>query len=144
MVTRIVVALAAALSLACSDRGESPRHVVAGGDADRGRTLIRAHGCGGCHVVPGVRGARGTVGPPLTDFARRGYIAGALVNQPDNLTAWIMNAQAIEPGTVMPDLNVTAADARDIAAYLYTLGDDDGIRPPHIIPVSALDAVRGN
>jgi cytochrome c1 len=29
--------------------------------------------------------------------------------------------QAIEPGTAMPNLDVREQDARDIAAYLYTL-----------------------
>jgi hypothetical protein len=32
---------------------------VPGGDPQRGRMAIIAHGCGGCHVVPGIRGASG-------------------------------------------------------------------------------------
>ncbi|PRY20191.1 hypothetical protein CLV70_12572 [Pseudosporangium ferrugineum] len=32
-----------------------------------------------------------------------------------------MDPQAVEPGTAMPDLGVTSTDARDIAAYLFTL-----------------------
>ncbi|RBY82588.1 cytochrome C [Geodermatophilus sp. TF02-6] len=92
------------------------------GDPDRGRTLIAEYGCGSCHVVPGVQNAVGLVGPPLTSFGRRSYIAGELQNNADNLQRWIRDPQDVEPGTAMPDLGVTAIDARDIAAYLLTLG----------------------
>lgn len=95
--------------------------LVAGGDARRGLAHMEHHGCGLCHVVPGLRGGDGTVGPPLTDYALRSYIAGALPNTADNLTLWIMDPQAVEPGTAMPDLDVSRSAARDIAAYLYTL-----------------------
>ena len=94
---------------------------VPGGDAAQGRLVIRQYGCGTCHVIPGVPGANGTVGAPLTEFARRKYIAGELPNTSDNLVRWIVNPQLIEPGTAMPNLNVTSAEARDIAAYLATL-----------------------
>ncbi len=32
-----------------------------------------------------------------------------------------MDPQGVEPGTAMPNLGVTATDAQDIAAYLFTL-----------------------
>ncbi|HEU5303076.1 MAG TPA: hypothetical protein VFU40_00400, partial [Gemmatimonadales bacterium] len=95
--------------------------LVVGGDAKRGRTSLDGFGCGSCHVIPGVRGARGLVGPPLTMFARRAYIAGQLPNDADNLIQWIQAPQAVEPGTAMPNLGVDLAVARDMAAYLYTL-----------------------
>ncbi len=94
---------------------------VPGGDPGRGVGAIQGYGCGGCHTIPGVQGANATVGPPLTAFSRRAYIAGQLPNTTENLIAWIMNPQAIEPGTAMPNLNVSEEAARDIAAYLYTL-----------------------
>ena len=34
---------------------------------------------------------------------------------------WIMNPPGVDDKTAMPNLHVTATDARDIAAYLYTL-----------------------
>lgn len=34
---------------------------------------------------------------------------------------WIQHPQEVERGTVMPDMGVTDADARDITAFLYTL-----------------------
>lgn len=35
---------------------------------------------------------------------------------------WIMNPQDVDPGSPMPNLHVTEAEARHIAAYLLTLG----------------------
>jgi cytochrome c len=90
-------------------------------DPKQGAILLSAHGCGGCHTIPGVSGANGTIGPPLTGYARRGYVAGKLPNQLDNLMRWIRDPQSIEPGTVMPNLPVNEAEARAMAAYLYTL-----------------------
>jgi cytochrome c len=48
-------------------------------------------------------------------------IAGEVPNWAHDLVRWISSPQSIEPGTAMPDLGVHAAEARDIAAYLYTL-----------------------
>jgi cytochrome c oxidase assembly factor CtaG len=94
---------------------------LTGGDPSHGESAMRKYGCYTCHTIPGVVGARGTVGPPLTAFAGRGYIAGYLPNNGDNLMAWIQHPQRFRWPTAMPDLGVTEADARDIAAYLYTL-----------------------
>jgi cytochrome c2 len=91
------------------------------GDADRGRRLLTHYGCVTCHSIPGVSGEHGNVGPPLEGVARRVYIAGFVPNTPDNLMLWIRQPDAIEPLTGMPSLGVSAADARDMAAYLYTL-----------------------
>jgi cytochrome c2 len=86
---------------------------------DRGRTLIRDHGCGACHVVPGVGGATGNVGPRLDDLKANIYIAGVVPNTPDHLIEWIMNPKEVDPLTAMPDLDINESQARDIAAYLY-------------------------
>ena len=106
---------------ACQTTDRQPRQDVQGGDAERGRRAIASYGCGSCHIIPGVREARGTVGPPLNGWANRHYIAGNLPNNPEDLMRWVMNPQEVEPGTAMPDMGVTDQDARDIAAYLYTL-----------------------
>ncbi|HEX6644401.1 MAG TPA: c-type cytochrome [Gemmatimonadales bacterium] len=110
-------------SLACAG-GEAieTARAATGGDPARGAQAIATYGCGACHVVPGVPGARGEVGPPLENFGRRSYIAGVVVNAPDNLVRWIRSPEAVAPGTAMPNLGVSAGDARDIAAYLYSLG----------------------
>jgi cytochrome c oxidase assembly factor CtaG/cytochrome c2 len=99
----------------------SALQTVPGGDPQQGAALLRAYGCGSCHNIPGVVGAHSAVGPPLDRWAARHYIAGSLLNTPDNLIWWIRSPQQVEPGTAMPDLGVTPADARHMSAYLYTL-----------------------
>jgi cytochrome c2 len=86
-----------------------------------GAALIRQFGCGSCHTVPGISGADGLVGPPLTQMARRVYIAGVLRNSPDNMIAWLQDPQAIVSGNAMPRMGIDRNQAQDIAAYLYTL-----------------------
>ncbi|MGH2353832.1 MAG: c-type cytochrome [Chloroflexota bacterium] len=119
----LVTLAGAAMLSPCRPGGpEAPVYEVPGGMPAQGRLILRqTYGCGACHVIPGVPGARGAVGPPLTSFAGRTVIAGRLPNTPENLIRWIMNPQAVDPLTAMPDVGVTEADARDIAAYLYTL-----------------------
>jgi cytochrome c2 len=110
---------------ACGPSGGDPaaRHAAAltGGDPDRGPARMRAYGCSSCHTIPGVPGAHSEVGPPLGGIARRMYVAGVLANTPDNLVRWIRHPTQVDPNTAMPDMGVTEQDARDIAAYLYTL-----------------------
>lgn len=77
--------------------------------------------CGSCHTVPGIGGANGVFGPPLMAMGRRSYIAGNFPNSPDNMVHWIMNPKSMKPATAMPDLNLSEQQARDVAAYLYTL-----------------------
>jgi mono/diheme cytochrome c family protein len=92
------------------------------GDPVRGKELLREFGCPSCHIIPGARGPRGNVGPPLTRWSERQFISGRLVNMPAELVAWILNPPAIEPGTAMPAVGANVQQAEDIAAYLYTLG----------------------
>ncbi|HEX2168416.1 MAG TPA: c-type cytochrome [Longimicrobiales bacterium] len=126
---------------ACREPESQPAVRVTAGDAQNGARLIRELGCGGCHTVPGVRGANGLTGPPLTAFAQRAYIAGRVPNEEANLVQWIVSPQSIDPETAMPATGASATDARDIAAYLYTL-DRGGLGPPHLLPKSWLDALR--
>ena len=91
----------------------------------RGGDLLRSYGCVTCHQTPGF--GPGYVGPSLVGFAERQYIAGILVNAPSNAVAWIMNPGRYTPGTAMPDLGVSSADAFDITAYLYTSGDSNRV-----------------
>jgi cytochrome c2 len=117
-----VIAIAAlSASFGCSRPGGQVETLVVGGDMERGRSALDGFGCGTCHVIPGVRGAVGGVGPPLTRFADRAYIAGQLANDPQNLIRWIQDPQSVEPGTAMPTLGVGQQVARDMAAYLYSI-----------------------
>lgn len=123
--TAPAVTLLLALALgACHPQDDRTARQLTGGDPHRGKEAIAWYGCGGCHEIPGVPAASGLVGPPLAKIADRMYVAGQLHNDPDNLMLWIRDPQKVEPGTAMPDLNVTDRDARDIAAYLYTLRKD--------------------
>jgi cytochrome c len=120
----VVVAIAggfAANQIEARQRLLDRAHAVTGGNPDTGRAALAEGPCGGCHQIPGVRGAKGKVGPPLSGFAGRVYIAGRLNNTPDNLIAWIENPHAIDPQSAMPPMGVSAGQARDMAAYLYTL-----------------------
>jgi hypothetical protein len=100
---------------------EDPRWHMPDVDPALGRLAIITHGCGGCHVIPGVPGATGRVGPQLTQFHAQTYIAGVLPNLPENLALWIRDPRSINPVTAMPTLPITPAESRHIAAYLYSL-----------------------
>ncbi|KAF2989931.1 cytochrome c oxidase assembly protein [Methylocystis sp. MJC1] len=99
-------------------KGEAPRIE---GDAQTGAREIEKIGCGSCHTIPGIAGARGLVGPPLTAMGRRIYIAGLLRNTPENLATWLRDPQKIVPGNAMPNMHLSDDQRRDIAAYLTTL-----------------------
>ena len=93
---------------------------LTGGNSNNGKILFRRYGCGTCHTIVGLPGAKGLVGPELDGTAFHAIIAGRLENNPANLERWIMDPQGVSPGTAMPNLGVTQEEARDIAAFLYT------------------------
>ncbi|MCU1324909.1 MAG: putative Cytochrome c-type protein [Bryobacterales bacterium] len=100
-----------------------PDRQVPEGDPIRGRAIVAsgAHGCTGCHAIPGIRARSGVVGPPLGGMAQRSFIAGQLPNTPNVLVEFLQDPPALVPRTGMPDVRVSLEEARDIAAYLYTL-----------------------
>lgn len=114
----MLLALAFPLA-ACGNSGATP--VATGGNAHRGAKLIASIGCGSCHSIPGIADAVGKVGPPLDNIGARTIIAGKLPNTPENMIAWVESPQSIVPGNAMPNMGLTEAQARDVAAYLYTL-----------------------
>jgi len=116
---------------ACGDAPEQTLvRAIAGGDPEQGRRLIQAYGCGACHTIEGVRGARGRVGPILADYAQQHLLAGFLPNTPPYLIAWLMDPVALNPRTGMPAMGVTEDEARHMASYLYTLGEQAQVYPP--------------
>lgn len=115
-------ALACGMALsALPAHAAEPVWTVPGGSARRGVQRIAQFGCPACHSIPGVKNADGNVGPPLNRIGERTYIAGMLRNTPANLVRWIREPQAVVPGNAMPNMGISEAEARDIAAYLYTL-----------------------
>lgn len=124
---RIIAAAVSAAGLlgigACADKGDAPR-ALAGADPAEGLRLIRRHGCAACHRVPGVAWPAGRTGGALAGVAARPMIAGRLPNQPAVMAAFVRDAPSLLPDTGMPPMPLTEAEARDVAAYLYTLDDD--------------------
>jgi cytochrome c2 len=113
--------LAMVVAVACVESSAEQARETTGADPQSGRNKIAYYGCGSCHDIPGIQGAHGLVGPPLSRIASRVYLGGVLPNTPENMVQWIRNPKAVDEKTAMPVLNVTETDARDIAAYLYTL-----------------------
>jgi cytochrome c1 len=119
---RAAALLAAALWLGgCGGRRPPPAWGDFGGDAERGKLTIGRSACGSCHEIPGVPDAHGLAGPPLAHFASRTVVAGVLPNTPENLIRWVRDPQAVIPRNAMPSAGLSDAQARDVAAYLYTL-----------------------
>lgn len=120
------VLLAVLVITACSafDRIGEPVVEVEGGDPRLGRDAIREFGCISCHSVPGVTGADAHVGPPLDNWAERQYIAGREPNDVDTLILFLLDPKSVDPETAMPVTGLSEEDARNIAAYLYTLTED--------------------
>lgn len=98
----------------------------------QGVQVMLQRGCGGCHTIPNIPGAAGTIGPNLGPhddvpvLSQRAMIAsypnGSVPNNSvDDLARWIQNPAALKPGTAMPTLGLSADDAAAAAAYLYSI-----------------------
>jgi cytochrome c len=89
------------------------------GDPKKAPPLLIRYGCAGCHTIPGVPGADGKVGPPLSNLRQRVFIAGVVRNEPDVLVRWIVEPQEIAPKAAMPVTGISEQEARNVAAWLY-------------------------
>jgi cytochrome c len=105
----------------CSAAPLTRSQQVGSGEPEIGKRLLSDYGCVSCHVVPGIDAEPAYVGPPLDHWGKRSYIAGALSNNEQNLVQWITGPQEVEPGTAMPNLDVSEQDATNIAAYLLSI-----------------------
>jgi cytochrome c2 len=115
----LVVVLVAGLLAACGR--QPPEHEpLTGGNPRVGQQLIARYGCAACHQIKGIAHSDSKVGPSLKDIRGSAYVGGVLPNSADNLMKWIMHPRAMSPNTAMPELGVTDAEARDMAAYLYS------------------------
>jgi cytochrome c len=92
---------------------------LSGGSPRAGKLLIERYGCAACHQIKGIANADSQVGPSLKEIRGSGYVGGVMPNSAGNLVKWIMDPREVDPKTAMPDLGVSEAEARDIAAYLY-------------------------
>jgi cytochrome c2 len=109
------------LTAACSETASVQNISIPGADPARGKTTIQRYGCVACHSIPGIGSHGSNVGPPLDKIARRAYLAGVLPNTPAEMVRWLRNPPRVDPRTAMPDMGISEAEAKDIAAYLYTL-----------------------
>ena len=94
---------------------------LTGGKPELAEAHLLRYGCAGCHEIPGIDGPSGLVGPPLGTVGKRIYIAGVMTNTPANMVRWIVDPPSIDPLTAMPVTGISEAEARDVAAYLYSL-----------------------
>lgn len=118
----IVAALVGGITLYVETRSkaETQAEAMTRGHVADGRAAISLYGCGSCHLIPGIHGANGKVGPDLTGVALRASIAGSLSNDPETMIHWLQHPQRLRPGSGMPEQGVSAAAARNMAAYLYS------------------------
>jgi cytochrome c oxidase subunit 2 len=97
-----------------------PPQPPSGPEAMQGLALYATHTCTSCHTIQGI--SSGTVGPDLTHVGSRQTLgAGVLRNNPENMTRWIQNAQAIKPDCHMPNMGLSREESRQIAAYMEEL-----------------------
>jgi cytochrome c len=116
---RLLFSLLLACALVgCSSPSSRGRSEAAANVMQGAPNLMIQYGCPTCHVIPGVPGAVGKVGPSLDSLGQRSFLAGVLPNSNENLQRWLMHPQAIHPGTAMPEMGVTPSDAQQIALYL--------------------------
>lgn len=107
---------------ACHSPAIEPDAADAGTIA-RGEAAAERLGCGACHAMPGIDWPKGRVGPPLDSFGTRAMVAGRLPNEAPLLAQYVGDAPALVPGSAMPAIPMTEAEARDIAAWLQSLRD---------------------
>lgn len=98
-----------------------------GGNPEQGRQFVAtkaAPSCGTCHVIPGVQGAAGAIGPSLAGIGNRAgtnkagkpaeqYLRDALVTPNADI------AEGFQPA--MPPFTLSDQDLGDVVAFLMTL-----------------------
>jgi cytochrome c oxidase subunit 2 len=89
--------------------------------ARAGRDVFLSKTCAMCHSIGGTL-AGSHVGPDLTHVAsRRSIAAGTLANTRANLASWIIDPQAIKPGSRMPATTLSSSELNALVSYLETL-----------------------
>lgn len=85
----------------------------------RNRPKVFNQMCIACHALGG---QGGDVGPSLDGIGDR-------MTQ-DEIVVWLTDPQEVQPGTAMPDLPLSEADIRELAAFLSTLRAGPAQAPP--------------
>lgn len=95
----------------------------------RGRRVIEQRGCGTCHTMSGAEPLPpGVVKVGGEELAPAALALGVMLApdlrhvrerfRRDALVAWLLDPAAMKPGTPMPNLGLTRAEAEDVAAWL--------------------------
>jgi len=93
----------------------------------QGQQVFLSAGCTFCHTVRGlddksIDRSGVDLGPDLTHLSSRLTIAGASLTQNrGNLAGWVIDAQHVKPGSLMPNIYLNAEDLQDLLAYLEAL-----------------------
>jgi len=86
-----------------------------------GKLVFETTSCVNCHAIAGTN-ADGVFGPDLSHFASRQTLAaGQRSLTRDNLKAWLADPQAVKPGALMPDMQLTPKQVDNLADYLLSL-----------------------
>jgi len=95
------------------DRDSMPSSGYPKAQVEQGRQLFYSkYACQSCHIVD-TKVDKGYVGPTLTQVGSRLNAAW--------IYHWLKNPQAMRPGTIEPNRNMSDEDARALTAYLMTL-----------------------
>jgi cytochrome c1 len=79
-------------------------------DVEHGRQLFYSkYACQSCHIVD-PKNDKGYIGPTLTQVGAR--------MTPAWVFGWLKNPQALRPGTIEPNWNMSDEDARALTAFL--------------------------
>lgn len=93
----------------------------AASDGATAREIILKRGCHGCHIIPGIPEATGTIGPSLKGISARRRIAGGkLKNTPANMHKWLKNPKRVKV-TMMPNLHLTESEIETLIDFFGTL-----------------------
>jgi len=106
---------------------EQPAAAPTDPTAQQGQQVFMSAGCVFCHTVRGLDDKqidRSSVdlGPDLTHLDSRLTIAGAsLTKNRGNLSGWVLDAQHVKPGSLMPNIDINSEELQALLAYLETL-----------------------
>ena len=95
------------------DRDSMPKEGYPAAQVEQGKQLFYSkYACQSCHIVD-TKVDKGYIGPTLTQVGSR--LTAAWIYH------WMKNPQALRPGAIEPNRNMSDDDARALTAYLVTL-----------------------
>ena len=125
-ITAAGLLLMATLLISCSQTFNYKRGAsMTGGDPQVGKEKIVLHDCHSCHEIPGIPVNRDRRGPSLKHWAKQSTIAKKWPNNAGNLEDFLQHPERMLHGSglksEMTMSSVKPADAKDIAAYLFSI-----------------------